>query len=186
MTHEFPVCPECEKGTLRPIVYSDVITYNGKPLQVDELEGCLCDVCGADPVLPDQARRNSARFTDARRRADGLLVGEEIRAIREQLGLSQADAAALFGGGPNAFSKYERGEVMQSVAMDRLLKVTVYVPGALEFLCEEAGVSCPGGGSFDYTDGPAYEIGDMDLGSAALQGEGVVVSMAEYRERRVA
>jgi HTH-type transcriptional regulator/antitoxin MqsA len=29
----------------------------------------------------------------------------------------------VFGGGRNAFSKYERGEVSQSVAMDKLIRV---------------------------------------------------------------
>ncbi len=34
----------------------------------------------------------------------------EIRLIRKKLGLSQAKAAELTGGGHNAFSRYERGE----------------------------------------------------------------------------
>ena len=38
------------------------------------------------------------------------------------------------GGGDNAFSKYERGEVTQSVAMNQLLLVLAAVPDALEVL----------------------------------------------------
>ena len=33
----------------------------------------------------------------------------ELRSIRRRLGLKQAEAAALFGVGVNAFSEYERG-----------------------------------------------------------------------------
>ncbi|VXC65715.1 conserved hypothetical protein [Pseudomonas sp. 8Z] len=34
---------------------------------------------------------------------------ELIRSVRKQLRLSQREAAELFGGGLNAFSRYERG-----------------------------------------------------------------------------
>lgn len=50
------------------------------------------------------------------------------RRARRTLGLSQEEAARLFGGGRNAFSKYERGEVAQSVAMDRLIRLCLSHP----------------------------------------------------------
>ena len=34
---------------------------------------------------------------------------DEIRAIREGLGLTQVEAGELLGGGPRAFTKYEAG-----------------------------------------------------------------------------
>ena len=71
---------------------------------------------------------------DEHRRIDGLLTGPQIKAIRRRLGLTQAEAARLMGGGDNAFSKYERGEVTQSVAMNQLLLVLAAVPDALEVL----------------------------------------------------
>ena len=39
------------------------------------------------------------------------LAPEEIRAIRERLGLSQVEAGELLGGGPRAFTKYESGTI---------------------------------------------------------------------------
>ena len=42
---------------------------------------------------------------------DMALEPDEIRAIREGLGLSQADAGELLGGGPRAFTKYEAGTI---------------------------------------------------------------------------
>jgi DNA-binding transcriptional regulator YiaG len=35
----------------------------------------------------------------------------DIRRIREKLGLSQAEAGELLGGGPRAFTKYENGTI---------------------------------------------------------------------------
>jgi len=52
-----------------------------------------------------------------------MLSGDQISRIRIALGLSQREAASLFGGGYNAFNKYESGEVLQSFAMDRLLRL---------------------------------------------------------------
>ena len=39
---------------------------------------------------------------------------DQIRTIREGLGLSQREAGNLLGGGPNAFAKYESGTLAPS------------------------------------------------------------------------
>ena len=51
------------------------------------------------------------------------LTPEEIRAIRRELGLSQAEASELFGGGPRAFAKYEAGTVTPSASLIKLLRL---------------------------------------------------------------
>jgi HTH-type transcriptional regulator/antitoxin MqsA len=130
------VCPECEKGHLIATVYADDFQHNEKALHVDGLECYICERCGADPVFADQIRRNHRRIADAKRRVDGMLTGDGIRALRDRLGLTQQDAAALFGGGTNAFSKYERGDVIQSDSMDRLLKLMAARPALLDVLRE--------------------------------------------------
>jgi HTH-type transcriptional regulator/antitoxin MqsA len=134
------ICPVCEQGTLSPETYSEDIRHNGATLTVSGLERCRCSHCDADPVLRDQIRRNQVRLCDARRLADGLMTGEKIRALRERFGLSQPDAAAVFGGGANAFSKYERGEVTQSLPMDRLLRCSEAFPLLVDYLRRVAGL----------------------------------------------
>jgi HTH-type transcriptional regulator/antitoxin MqsA len=51
-----------------------------------------------------------------------------IKAIREVCGLSQQDAARVFGGGAKAFEKYEAAEVAPSSAMTRLLLLAARRP----------------------------------------------------------
>ena len=51
------------------------------------------------------------------------LTPEEIRAIRERLGLSQVDAGELLGGGPRAFTKYEAGTIKPSASICNLLRL---------------------------------------------------------------
>jgi HTH-type transcriptional regulator/antitoxin MqsA len=134
-------CPVCEQGHLLPEGYEDTIPYNGSALHVDGLQRHRCDTCGADPVLTDQIKANQLRIADAKRAHDGLLRGDQIRKLREHFGLSQSEAATVFGGGGNAFSKYERGEVIQSVPMDRLLRLVLDVPGAVPILASYCGLA---------------------------------------------
>ena len=108
--------------------------YKGQPFTLSDIQYSVCRKCEFEVVLPQQTRRNEARVRDEHRRIDGLLTGQEIKAIRKRLCLSQAQAAELMGGGANAFSKYERGEVMQSVAMNQLLLVLAAMPEAYEIL----------------------------------------------------
>lgn len=140
MNSPLPVCPVCEQGSLVPETYTEQIQHNGRTLLVAGLERCRCTNCDADPVSTDQIRRNQVRLCDARRHADGYLTGEEIRGLRERFGLSQPAAAALFGGGTNAFSKYERGEVVQSLSMDRLLRCAEAFPPLVEYLRRITGI----------------------------------------------
>lgn len=127
-------CPICERGELTARVYAHEVNCEDARIQVRGMEHMVCDVCGADPVLPAQAKRNQLRIADARRQHMGLLTGEQIRAVRDKLGLSQPQAADLFGGGANAFSKYERGETLQSISMDRLLRLVAANPNLLPSL----------------------------------------------------
>ena len=128
-------CPVCEEGKLRPSSYDETLSFNGEPLHVKGLQRCLCDHCEADPVLSEQIAHNQVLITDAKRASINRLGSVEIKALRESLGLTQKQASEIFGGGLNAFSKYERGEVIQSEAMDKLLRLASMLPsikGVLE------------------------------------------------------
>jgi HTH-type transcriptional regulator / antitoxin MqsA len=83
-------------------------------------EGQLTD---EDNVIRAAARREAR--ASAKHAVLSPLV---IRAIREVCGLSQQEAARVFGGGPKAFEKYESGEVAPSSAMTRLLLLAAKHP----------------------------------------------------------
>ncbi len=134
-------CPVCGSKSLTAATHSHELMHAGQQVSVAELEHYDCATCGADPIFPEQIRRNEKRIADAKKQAQGLLTADEVLAIREGLGLSQAEAAQLFGGGANAFSKYERGEVLQSVPMDRLLRVAEAMPYVVTFLRQACGLA---------------------------------------------
>lgn len=142
-THE---CPLCGEGTLQPRTYGRDMEHKGVMLSVEGLQYDYCPVCESETTSPAQMDHNAAliraAFVAARARVkaeQGLLTGAEIRCVRETLGITQKQAAKIFGGGPIAFAKYEAEDVVQSAAMDKLLRVSNAVPAAAEWLAERAG-----------------------------------------------
>jgi HTH-type transcriptional regulator / antitoxin MqsA len=76
----------------------------------------------------DNTIRAAARREAKAKAKQATLTPLVIRAIREACGLSQQDAARVFGGGPKAFEKYEAGEVAPSSSMTCLLLLAARRP----------------------------------------------------------
>jgi HTH-type transcriptional regulator/antitoxin MqsA len=60
---------------------------------------------------------------DFRAGVDGYLTTTEVRRIRKKLGLTQRQAGEIFGGGHNAFSRYESGSARPPKSTDTLLRL---------------------------------------------------------------
>ena len=129
------VCQICNEGSLQPLIGRNSVEYNGQRTQLD-IHYSRCDGCGSEQSDAMQLRLNKRAMVAFKKRVNGLLTGLEVRILRERLGLRQADAARVFGGGPVAFSKYESDDVTQSEAMDKLLRLADELPAAFEMLCE--------------------------------------------------
>lgn len=132
-------CPICEEGSLSERVEKNRVRYKGVEAELD-LRFSVCDSCGSDQSDVRQTRLNKRYMVAFKKQVDGLLTGSEVKSVREKLGLTQSEAARIFGGGPVAFSKYESDDVAQSEAMDRLLRVAVEVPEAFEYLARRVQV----------------------------------------------
>lgn len=123
-------CPKCKGCDLYSASYSDTVEFRGLDLDVEGLHYTTCAFCKNRFENQEQKSHNDelirsayARKRDELRIQDGLLSSEQIQSIRKKYSLTQREAAIIFGGGSNAFNKYETGEVLQSVAMDRLLRL---------------------------------------------------------------
>ena len=65
----------------------------------------------------------------------GTLTRTEIKAMRKSLGLTQIEASKIFGGGPNAFSRYEKGKTIPSKSTCNLLGLIFNLSKSGESLC---------------------------------------------------
>jgi HTH-type transcriptional regulator/antitoxin MqsA len=133
------ICPICGEGHLQHLTSKNCVDYKGHSTELD-MQYSVCDACGSEQADSVQLRANKRAMMAFRKRVDGLLTGVEVRALRERLGIKQAEAACIFGGGPVAFSKYESDDVAQSEAMDKLLRLAAAVPDAFAHLAHVAGV----------------------------------------------
>jgi HTH-type transcriptional regulator/antitoxin MqsA len=109
------------------------IAHAGMSTIVTGLSGWRCKSCGEIEFDADSARRY-ATASDALVLRDRERQSKEIRRIRRKLGLSQSAAARLTGGGHNAFSRYERGEVAPLPAVVNLLRLLGKHPELLKDL----------------------------------------------------
>ncbi len=58
------------------------------------------------------------------RQVNALTVDPDyIASVRKKLALDQREAAEIFGGGGNAFSRYENGKTRPPLALVKLLKL---------------------------------------------------------------
>ena len=61
---------------------------------------------------------------DFNRQVNAAMVDPDfIARVRRKLSLDQREAAEIFGGGVNAFSRYENGKTKPPLALVKLLKV---------------------------------------------------------------
>ena len=116
-------CHACSKGTLHRSSKPQIFNYRGASITLEK-PGSWCDNCddgvltGADIAVTELA------FQEFSAKIDRLVKPAEIRRIRKDvLKLKQQEAYRVFGGGKNAFSRYERGEVRPSLAVSNLLRM---------------------------------------------------------------
>lgn len=131
------ICPICGEGHLQARTGTQQVEYKGQRGRI-ALHYSQCEQCGSEQAGAQDLRDNKRAMLAFRKKVDGLLAGAEIRALRERLGITQSEAARIFGGGPVAFAKYEADDVAQSEAMDRLLRLALAVPQAWEWLAHKA------------------------------------------------
>lgn len=172
-------CPLCEEGRLHEQQGKNAVEYSGCHAELDLLFS-VCDVCGAEQATSKQTRCNKRAMVAFKKEVDGLLIGKQVCALRKRLKLTQAQAARIFGGGAVAFSKYESNDVMQSEAMDKLLRVADSIPEAFIWLAARAGIdSCE----------PEWEATITDITSSTMyDGERRLrlVHSRDWNEKRYA
>jgi HTH-type transcriptional regulator / antitoxin MqsA len=127
-----PVCPRTGAPMHRD-VRPMTLTYKCESITFD-MPGWYCDT-SADTIHTGVDMRVSDRMLNRlKARTEGLLEPEETRRIRKKLGLTQADAGQIIGGGPRAFQKYETGDLLPSRAISSALVLLDHDPDALAVL----------------------------------------------------
>lgn len=117
-----------------------VVRYQGLSETVD-LPGFYCNNCEESVHSGDELAAADAALRRLKARANGLLTPADIKRIRTKLRLGLKAASELIGGGKNSFYRYERGEVLPSVAISNLLRILEQHPEALKLIIEASEIT---------------------------------------------
>lgn len=85
---------------------------------------CTCATCGEELLSFDYDDENLRKAYSKYRSAHGLLQPSEIKAIREQYGISQVTFARIIGVGDKTIARYENGS-LQDEAINNLIMLTI-------------------------------------------------------------
>ncbi len=117
-------CPSCAAAKLVHDTRDRPYAYKGEATLIPAVTGSFCPAC--DEVVLDAAEstRISAAMLEFNKRVNASIVDPGfIAKVRKKLALDQREAAQIFGGGVNAFSRYENGKTKPPLALVKLLKV---------------------------------------------------------------
>ena len=117
-------CPNCGKAKLvhgtRDMPYS----YKGEQTTLRKVTGDFCSACGEAVLDRDESLRIGVLMGEFNKEVNASIVDPMfILRVRKKLKLDQKEAGEIFGGGVNAFSRYESGKTKPPVALIKLLKV---------------------------------------------------------------
>lgn len=105
-------CPVCGAAGLKHDTRNIEYRYKGKVTTLTAIAGDYCDACGEiifDHLNGEHYSKQVAAFV---RKVNAEEVDPQfIATIRKRFNLDQRQAAEMFGGGANAFSRYETGRV---------------------------------------------------------------------------
>ena len=130
-------CTTCG-ALMRPHRGSLTLPVNGERIRVPGCSYLLCPSCGETITDFEETGYLFDRAHALYRAKHHLLSPEEIRAIRERHGMTQAALAKLLRLGTNTISRWESDRMVQTGAMDVLLRLIRDVPATLAFLRRHA------------------------------------------------
>ena len=125
-------CPSCGATELIRDTRDMPYTYKGESATIPAVTGDFCPACGEVVLDREHGDRYSELIGQFQRQVNSAYVDPAyIAQVRKKLDLDQRQAAEIFGGGVNAFSRYENGKTKPPLALVKLLKVLERHPDLL-------------------------------------------------------
>jgi HTH-type transcriptional regulator / antitoxin MqsA len=116
-------CPFCGAAELIHDTRDVPYRYKGKTVTLSTT-GDFCPACGESIHDAEDSERVMREMQSFNRQVNAATVDPAfIARVRKKLALDQREAAEIFGGGVNAFSRYETGATKPPLALVKLLKV---------------------------------------------------------------
>jgi HTH-type transcriptional regulator/antitoxin MqsA len=125
-------CPSCGAAALIHDTRDLPYIYKGESTSIPAVTGDFCPACGEGVLDREHGDRYSEQVGLFQRQINAAYVDPAyITRVRRKLDLDQREATELFGGGVNAFSRYENGKTKPPLALVKLLKLLDHHPDLL-------------------------------------------------------
>ena len=119
-------CPTCGIGNLVLDTRHMPYTYKGKATTVRDVTGKYCDNRECREVVMEmgESSRVTQEMLAFNKKLNAKLTPIDLLAnVRQRFKLTQQQAAKVFGGGANAFSRYESGKTKPPLALVKLFRI---------------------------------------------------------------
>ena len=117
-------CPVCGAAELLRDTRDLPYTYKGEATTIPAVTADFCPACNesiTDMLETERVMREMQAFN---KQVNAAIVDPGfIISVRKKLDLGQREAAEIFGGGINAFSRYENGKTKPPLALVKLFKL---------------------------------------------------------------
>lgn len=117
-------CPVCGAAELVHDTRDLPYTYKGETTVIAAVTGDFCPACAESILDAAESNRVMREMRAFSKQVNAAIVDPGfITEVRKKLDLDQREAAEIFGGGINAFSRYENGKTKPPLALVKLLKL---------------------------------------------------------------
>ena len=107
-------------------------TYKGETTTIPAVTADFCPACDESITDMPETERVMREMQAFNKQVNAAIVDPGfIVKVRKKLDLGQREAAEIFGGGINAFSRYENGKTKPPLALVKLFKVLERHPDLL-------------------------------------------------------
>lgn len=122
-------CPVCGSAELMHDTRHMPYTYKSENTIIEDVVGDYCTTCDEVILDSEESARVSAAMLAFNKQVNASIVDPNfITEVRKKIALTQQEAAELFGGGVNAFSRYETGKTKPPLALVKLFKLLDHHP----------------------------------------------------------
>ena len=117
-------CPVCGAAELIHDTRDLPYTYKGETTIIAAVTGDFCPACAESILDAAESNRVMREMRAFSKQVNAAIVDPGfITDVRKKLDLDQREAAEIFGGGINAFSRYENGKTKPPLALVKLFKL---------------------------------------------------------------
>ncbi|MFC3125088.1 type II TA system antitoxin MqsA family protein [Pseudoroseomonas globiformis] len=135
-------CVNCGQAAVCERTVPFDVERDGQRVTIQDRQ-TYCAACGQVSYRGNQISEHERAVAAATRQMLGLLTSDELQAIRKKYFLLQREMEEMLSIGPKTWVRWERGKVVQSKSVDKLIRSIAEDPALAQKLMHDACIDNP-------------------------------------------